>query len=67
VLASDAHDAVRRAPHLRSELERGGLDQQQIDYFARLVPEAIVTGAPLPPAPPMPQGRGRRVLRRSNR
>ncbi len=50
--ASDAHDAVRRPPLLRSTLlaASDGLPglAGQIDWLARDVPRALVAGEPLP-------------------
>ncbi len=51
VIASDAHDARRRPPELRSALERAGLDAGEIDYFTTVAPEAIIHGAQVPPPP----------------
>ena len=63
--ASDAHDAVRRPPLLRSTLlaASDGLPglAGQIDWLARDVPRALVAGEPLPPAPPPPGPRRRGV------
>lgn len=58
VLASDAHDAVRRPPGLRDALahaERavpgiGGLET----WMTEAVPSAILAGDPVPPAPALP-------------
>jgi protein-tyrosine phosphatase len=70
-VASDAHDSSRRAPKLREGFERldesvpGLLDQ--IDWYTRGSPEAVVTGEGLPPRPPLPSPRGwslGRMLRR---
>jgi protein-tyrosine phosphatase len=66
-IASDAHDATRRGPDLQV-----GLDEAErrlpgahalADWLAVGVPEAIVTGAPIPRRPPVvltrrPQRRG---------
>jgi protein-tyrosine phosphatase len=48
VLASDAHDAVHRAPVLDVEDVVG---PAQHEWMTTAVPEAIVTGQPLPPRP----------------
>jgi protein-tyrosine phosphatase len=66
-LASDAHDVARRPPALRPELERGGLDPDEINHFARAVPEAIVGGSSLPPALAVTRGRGGLSSRRGGR
>ena len=55
VIASDAHDSVRRPPGLRVgfpvlERELPGLTEQA-DWLTRLVPRAVLDGAPLPPKP----------------
>ncbi|MGA2924491.1 MAG: CpsB/CapC family capsule biosynthesis tyrosine phosphatase [Solirubrobacteraceae bacterium] len=52
LIASDAHDAVRRPPDLVPELQRAGLAQSQIDYFTVQAPLAVIQGA-TPPAPPV--------------
>jgi protein-tyrosine phosphatase len=59
--ASDAHDPERRPPLLRSTL-RAAVDdlpglERQIDWLGRDVPDALVAGQPLPPAPPRPRAR----------
>jgi protein-tyrosine phosphatase len=65
--ASDAHDAVRRPPLLRSTLLAAAADLPglagQIDWLARDVPRALVEGRALPPAPPPPPGPRRRAVR----
>ncbi len=50
-IASDAHDARGRPPDLASALDRAGLSDSQIEYFAFLAPEAIVNGGPVPGPP----------------
>ena len=64
VLASDSHDAVRRAPDLRAT---GGLvDETQHAWMTETAPEAIVAGRPLPERPPLPREGGVRArLRRA--
>jgi protein-tyrosine phosphatase len=59
VLASDAHDAHRRGPDLRASGD--ALDPEQHEWMTSAAPAAIVAGAPLPPRPPLPRGRGRGV------
>jgi protein-tyrosine phosphatase len=66
VIASDAHDTVRRPPGLQAgfaALERDlpGLTEQA-DWLTQLVPRAVLDGAPLPPRPPLPRPAG--LLRR---
>jgi protein-tyrosine phosphatase len=61
-VASDAHGAVKRPPGLRdgfAELESDlrGIEEQA-DWFTRVAPAAIISGAPLPDAPPPPRKRG---------
>jgi len=51
VIASDAHDAVRRPPELSSSLARAGLSTPEIDYFASDAPGAIINGERPTPAP----------------
>jgi protein-tyrosine phosphatase len=65
-VASDAHDAVARLPSIGPELEAAGLGAQA-SWLATDVPEAILAGAELPPAPPFPErqrGGWRRLLPR---
>jgi protein-tyrosine phosphatase len=61
--ASDAHDAKRRPPLLRSTLlaASDGLPglAEQIDWLAREVPGALIAGRALPPAPAAPGARRR--------
>ena len=60
-VASDAHDALRRAPGLRAGFER--LDDhvpgvlEQVDWFTEEVPRAILAGEELPPQPAPPRAR----------
>jgi protein-tyrosine phosphatase len=61
VLASDAHDAVHRSPDLRA----AGLDEEQTEWMAQVVPAAIVAGAALPDRPTLPRARGVRARLRS--
>jgi protein-tyrosine phosphatase len=62
-VASDAHDAVRRAPGMRAELDAAGLSSWA-PWWTEEVPAAIVAGDALPRRPgldpaPTPAGRGR--------
>jgi protein-tyrosine phosphatase len=66
VVASDAHDHVRRPPGLRAgfpalERELPGIGEQA-RYLTELVPRAVLDGAPLPTRPPLPKPAG--LLRR---
>jgi protein-tyrosine phosphatase len=66
VIASDAHDTVRRPPGLQAgfaALERDlpGLSGQA-EWLTQLVPRAVLDGAALPPQPPLPKPAG--LLRR---
>jgi protein-tyrosine phosphatase len=63
VLASDAHDARRRGPDLRAAGD--ALDADQHAWMTTAAPAAIVAGAPLPPRPPLPRGRGMRARLRA--
>ena len=58
VVASDAHDAVRRPPGLLAGLEAAERDVPGIGERARWlteeVPAAIIAGDPIPSAPPLP-------------
>jgi protein-tyrosine phosphatase len=49
-VASDAHDCQRRPPGLYEELTSAGLDEQ-IPWLTEDVPEAILSGSEIPPAP----------------
>ena len=66
VVASDAHDTIRRPPGLQAgfpalERELPGLSDQA-EWYTQLVPRAVLDGAPLPPRPPLPRPAG--LLRR---
>jgi protein-tyrosine phosphatase len=66
VIASDAHDAVKRPPGLSAgfaalERELAGIGEQQ-PWLTEAVPRAILDGAPLPARPPLPKPAG--LLRR---
>lgn len=50
-IASDAHDALGRPPDLAAALDRAGLNDAEIEYFAFSAPEAIINGAPVPRPP----------------
>ncbi|MEO8688657.1 MAG: CpsB/CapC family capsule biosynthesis tyrosine phosphatase [Solirubrobacteraceae bacterium] len=68
VVASDAHDAVRRPPGLQAgfpalEDELPGLSEHA-DWLTRLVPRAVLDGAPLPARPALPVPRPPGLLRR---
>jgi len=65
-VASDAH-GPHRPPGIRAELEDAGYGAQA-DWLARQVPEAVLSGERVPPAPPMPRPGGRvsRLLRRAS-
>lgn len=69
-VASDAHDAVRRPPGMRAELEEAGFGAQA-RWWTEEVPAALLAGTPVPAGPPPPAastGRGgglRARLRRS--
>lgn len=65
-VASDAHDAIRRPPGIRAELEAAGL-ASQCEWWTTAVPAALIAGAtelpsapPPPPPPPVPESRPRR-------
>jgi protein-tyrosine phosphatase len=65
-LASDSHSATgKRAPGIGPQLEEAGFGPL-VDHLCRAVPEAILSGAPIP-APPAfdpPPGRRRGLFRR---
>lgn len=58
VLASDAHDAVRRPPGLGDALWHAGREVPGIlareEWLTEAVPAAILAGDPIPAAPPLP-------------
>jgi len=66
-VSSDGHSAVHRPPSIGPELAQAGFGPQA-DWLARQVPEAVLSGAQVPPAPPMPRPAGRvaRLLRRAS-
>jgi len=57
-IASDGHSAEQRPPSIRPELIEAGY-AEQADWLAREVPHAVLTGTPVPHAPPMPDARPR--------
>ena len=62
VVASDAHDAVKRPPGLNAgfaslERELPGLAELQ-PWMTEQVPRAILDGTPLPERPPLPKHAG---------
>jgi protein-tyrosine phosphatase len=63
VIASDAHDAVRRPPDLRIAdewlRERYGDVDEQLTWMTEAAPAAIVAGDSPPERPAWPQARGR--------
>jgi protein-tyrosine phosphatase len=66
VIASDAHDAVKRPPGLTAgfaalERELPGVTEQQA-WLTEAAPRAVLDGAPLPERPPLPRPGG--LLRR---
>ncbi len=63
-IASDGHNVRVRPLDLGPTLERAGLTAQEIDYFTREVPEAVIEGASVPPPPRIPSTRGARHSRR---
>jgi protein-tyrosine phosphatase len=68
-IASDAHDDLRRPPQMLPGFERGDDDLpgllEQVDWYARAAPAAMLAGQPLPLRPEVPRAkRRRRLLRR---
>ena len=57
VVASDAHDAVKRPPGLTAGFAALGVEAQR-QWMTEDVPRAILDGAPLPERPPLPRRRG---------
>ena len=64
VVASDAHDAVRRPPLLREPLEEAGLGEL-VAHLCEAAPAAILAGERPAPAPPVAVPRSVRRRRRS--
>ena len=71
IVASDAHDSVKRPPEIMPSLEAAEEDlpglADNAHYYTRAAPEAVLAGKPLPPVPeapdpPTPSG-WRRMLR----
>ncbi len=65
VIATDAHDVVRRPPDLGPILAAAGLDAGQIEYFTVAAPQAILAGDALPAPPAVSAPSRRRPPRRS--
>ena len=64
-VSSDAHDLATRTPGLLRELEEAGFAAQAA-WLTQQVPEAIIRGRPIPPAPSWPpplRQRGRLLAR----
>ncbi len=62
VVASDTHSAEQRPPSIRPELTKAGYGAQA-EWLAHDVPHAVLTGAPVPVAPPMPRPKRSGVAR----
>jgi protein-tyrosine phosphatase len=63
VIASDAHDAVRRPPLVEDALLRAGLSAPLVEHFTATSPAALLDGAELPIAPRRAARRGFRLRR----
>ena len=68
-IASDAHNATRRPPSLRAEIEEADAELpgllDQADWLCEQIPRAVLDGGAIPPSPgPPPQRRRRRLFRR---
>jgi len=65
-VASDAHDCIRRPPGIAEAMEESGLGAH-VELLTQAIPDAILTGAPIPPTPPclLPGRPARRSWRRS--
>lgn len=65
-IASDAHDAQRRAPDMRTGLDAAVAQlpgfEEQAKWLTEDAPAAILAGTPLPRRPPLPRARRRRLL-----
>jgi protein-tyrosine phosphatase len=57
VVASDAHDAVKRPPGQTAGFAALGVEAQR-QWMTEDVPRAILDGSPLPERPPLPRRRG---------
>ena len=57
VVASDAHDAVKRPPGQTAGFAALGVETQR-QWMTEDVPRAILDGSPLPERPPLPRRRG---------
>jgi tyrosine-protein phosphatase YwqE len=53
-VTSDAHDVRGRAPGLAAEIAQAGLGSLT-EWLTVLVPQAVLAGQPIPPAPHRPQ------------
>jgi hypothetical protein len=66
-VASDSHDIERRPPGLRKAFEIADEElpglADQIDWYARDAPAAIIAGKRLPPRPEPPERRTRKRKR----
>jgi protein-tyrosine phosphatase len=66
-VASDSHDVERRPPGLRKAFEIADEElpglADQIDWYARDAPAAIISGTRLPPRPEPPERRARKKKR----
>ena len=74
VVASDAHDTVKRPPQIMASIEAADDDMPGISehahFYTRAAPEAVLSGRPLPPVPDPPEAAppsGWRRLRRAKR
>jgi protein-tyrosine phosphatase len=63
VVASDAHDPIRRAPGLREPIEEAG-HAPLAEWLTTTVPRALLDGVPVPPRPALAEPRRRRRFRR---
>lgn len=66
VVASDAHDAVKRSPSVRAELEQTGVSEEGVRFLTLEAPAAMLAGKPVPMPPTLlAKRRSGRRLRRS--
>jgi protein-tyrosine phosphatase len=66
-VTSDAHDLRARPPGVANGLQSAGIGDEQADWLTRAVPQAVLAGDAIPPAPAAPAAAARRPLLRLRR